>query len=89
MSPRREVREAAAETGARVPVGRPRHADERATPYASPARDLQASLAEHLEAALPEESQRWPGAVRLAIICGGSAATWAGVVMLCRAALKL
>lgn len=90
MSPHRKVRDAAPKIEPSPASGRrPRRVDEQTTAHASPARDLQTSLAEQLETGPPDEPHRWPGAVRLAIIGGGSALTWAGVVILARAVMKL
>ena len=64
-----------------------RLADESAVAHASPARELQNSLSGGLEQALEPGAPRWPGALRFAIIFGGSAGLWALVIAGVRAAL--
>ena len=65
----------------------PRLADEGLVPHASPARELQNLLSSGLEQALELGTPRWPGALRLAIIIGGSAGLWALVIAGVRATL--
>ena len=90
MSADRKVREATSDERDLVRKARgPRSVDERTTAHASPARNLQSSLAESLETSLSEEPQRWPGAVRMTIICGGSALLWTGIAAVCKAVLSI
>ena len=90
MSPDRKSRDAVREVRRSTTGDRgPRDVDPDATAHPSPARDLQSSLAESLQDAFPAEIPRWPGAVRLTIICGGSGLMWAGLIALGKAAFKL
>ena len=89
MSPDRKVRETTLEArGAVSKSPGPRKVDEGATAHASPARSLQSSLAESLDTSPQDEAERWPGVVRMAIICGGSVVTWTGIVAICKVVLR-
>ena len=56
-------------------------------PSPSPARSLQEALARRLGETPPPEVQRWPGAVRVAVIVGASAGLWAALISAVRLAL--
>lgn len=58
----------------------PRLVDESQLAHASPARELQNSLSSGLEQALEPNTPLWSGALRLAIIFGGSAGLWAAII---------
>ena len=73
-----------------VPDGpRPKGVHDDVQAYTSPARELQTALAASFETAAAHEPGRWPGAVRLAIIGGGSSLMWWGLIVVVRGALKL
>ena len=65
----------------------PRLAEDGLPPQASPARALQASLISELENGWRQDTPRWPGALRLAVIMGGSAGFWALIIAGVKAAL--
>lgn len=65
----------------------PRLAEDSLPPQASPARELQASLTSELEYGWRRDPPRWPGALRLAVIMGGSAGLWALIIAGVKAAL--
>lgn len=86
MSPARKTRPSAfkAEDASASGAG-PRPVSAETEARASPARDLQVTLADSLASRSPDEPHRWSGAVRLTIICGGSAALWGGIIAVCKA----
>ena len=70
-------------------VPRPRGLYDELEAHASPARELQIALAASLESSAAHEPGRWPGAVRLGIIGGGSSLMWWGLIVVVRGLIKL
>lgn len=73
---------------ARVHVPTVQAVDDATCAHASPAKELQ----DELEARLAEKHEvsilRWPGAVRLLFILGGSGMGWAGLLALVKIAIS-
>lgn len=65
----------------------PRKLEHQDAPLASPARELQSALEAELAAGREAETPRWPGAVRLSIIGGGSLVFWVAIIAAVRAVI--
>ena len=64
-------------------------AASEAIAHASPARSLQAELQARITAPDADATARWPGAVRVLIIVGGSLVGWASLFAMTKIAIEL
>ena len=79
MSPARQLRDGVSGPPARRARG-PRCVQDDAVAHVSPARELQTALMAELATEDDDVRSRWPGAVRLCVIGGGSLGLWCAII---------